>query len=263
MAIVTVGAAQQAFAKQQTETRLYLVSMGVGDVDLITLRAINTIKASDVIVCRKNTKNKFANYIKGKEILDESLSGWRSYKRSCAAIEDPEKRAECQKRMHSRAKLIAQIRSAIQAGKTVSVIGGGDLLIYGGPYRWYLEEFKDLNPKIVPGVSCFNAANAALGKDIMLGKESHSAVLTTYREIEKLSKHHPTMIIFTMHTKFEELVEKLKAQYPPETPVAIVFYAGYKDKEYIIRGRLETILQKTQGKKFPFEHLVYVGDFMN
>jgi precorrin-4 methylase len=119
-----------------------------------------------------------------------------------------------------------------------------------------------MHPKIIPGVSCFNAANAALGKDIMLGKQSHSAVLTTAREVEKFSKHHPTMAIFTMHTQFEDLVEKLKTQYPPETPIAIVFYAGYKDKEYIARGRLDTILQKTRGQNFPFEHLVYVGDFM-
>jgi precorrin-4/cobalt-precorrin-4 C11-methyltransferase len=80
--------------------------------------------------------------------------------------------------------------------------------------------------------------------------------------MDKFSKHHPTMVIFTMHTKFEDLVEKLKTEYSPETPIAIVFYAGYKDKEHITRGRLDTILQKTQGQDFPFEHLVYVGDFM-
>jgi precorrin-4/cobalt-precorrin-4 C11-methyltransferase len=263
MAIITLGAFQKAQAYRQTEPRFYLVSIGVGDEDLITVRAINTIKSSDVIVCRKEIKDKFANYIKDKDFLDESLSGWRSYRKTCAAIENTQERAACQKSMDSRAKLIAQIRSAIKAGRTVSVLGSGDLMIYGGPYRWYLEEFKDLNPKIVPGVSCFNAANAALGKDIMSGNESHSAVLTTYREIEKLSKYHPTMTIFTMHTKFEELVAKLKTQYPLQTPIAIVFHAGYKDKEHIVRGRLDTILQKTKGQEFPFEHLVYVGDFMN
>ncbi|MEZ4526442.1 MAG: SAM-dependent methyltransferase [Desulfobacterales bacterium] len=259
--IILVGAGH-SFAEQQSESRFWLVSMGVGDADLITLRAVNTIKASDVIVCRDRTKEELAEYLKGKEILDESLSDWRNYKKECASTEDPEKKAACEKGMESRAKLIGQIRSAIQAGKTVSVLGSGDLMIYGGPYRWYLEEFKDLNPKIVPGVSCFNAANAALGKDIMSGKESHSAVLTTYREIEKFSKNHPSMIIFTMHTRFDELVKKLMENYPPETPIAIVFYAGYKDKEFIVRGRLDTILKETQGQDFPFEHLVYVGDFM-
>jgi precorrin-4/cobalt-precorrin-4 C11-methyltransferase len=262
MVIATSGIAHHVFAGQPTETRLYLVSMGVGDVDLITLRAIDTIKKSQVIVCRKGTEDRFATYLKGKEILDGSLSGWRTYRKDCAITTDEKQKERCRKSNETRAKLIAQIRHALDAGKTVSVLGGGDLCIYGGPYRWYLEEFKDMHPKIIPGVSCFNAANAALGKDIMLGKECHSAVLTTAREVEKFSGHHPTMVIFTMHTKFEDLVEKLKTRYPPETPVAIVFHAGYKDKEHITRGRLDTILQKTQGQDFPFEHLVYVGDFM-
>lgn len=242
---------------------LYLVSIGVGDADLITLRAIDTIKKSDVIICHKRTKEELAEYLKGKELLDGSLSGWRTYGIDRSRIKDKEKKAKCEKDAKTRKKLITRIRSAINAGKTVAVLGSGDLLIYGGPYRWYLEEFKDIKPKIIPGVSCFNAANAALGKDIMLGKETHAAVLTTAREIGKLSKHHPTMVIFTMHTKFEDLVEKLKTLYPPETPIAVVFYAGYKEKERVTRGRLDTILQKTRGKEFPFEHLVYVGDFLD
>ncbi|BBO82316.1 cobalt-precorrin-4 C(11)-methyltransferase [Desulfosarcina ovata subsp. sediminis] len=251
-----------ALAYQQTENHFYLVSLGVGDPDLITLRAINTIRASDVIVCRDRTKDELVEYLKGKTILDPSMAGWRRYRKDCASIKDPKARSECQKRAESRAQLIKQIRDAVEAGQTVSVLGSGDLMIYGGPYRWYLEEFKDLNPKIIPGVSCFNAANAALGKDIMSGKACHSAVLTTFREIDKLAGAHPTMVIFTMHTQFNELVEKLKTHYPVDTPIAIVFHAGYKQKEHIVRGRLNTIIEQTKDKKFPFEHLVYVGDFM-
>jgi precorrin-4 methylase len=261
--IAVSAAPQTAMAIQQTENQFFLVSVGVGDTDLITLRAINTIEASDVIVCRNRTSEAFAEYLQGKKILDESLAGWRTYRKDCGSIKESSMRAECRKRAGSRAQLIKQIRTAIQAGKTVSVLGSGDLMIYGGPYRWYLEEFKDLNPKIIPGVSCFNAANAAMGKDIMMGKGSHSAVLTTYREIDKLAPSHPTMIIFTMHTEFNELVEKLKTHYPADTPIAIVFHAGYKQKERIVRGQLDTIVQATKDKPFPFEHLVYVGDFMN
>jgi precorrin-4/cobalt-precorrin-4 C11-methyltransferase len=247
---------------EKEKSALYLVSVGVGDADLITVRAINTIKKSDVIVCHKETKERFLEYLKEKEFLDISLSGWRTYGRDCSTIEDKEKSITCEQNSEKRAKLISGIRSAIAAGKTVAVLGSGDLLIYGGPYRWYLKEFADVNPRIVPGVSCLNAANAALRKDVASGKETHAVVLTTVREIEKLSKHHPTMVIFTMHTKFKELVEKLQNLYPPQTPIAVVVYAGYKEKERVIKGRLNTILELVGDEKFPFEHLVYVGDFL-
>ncbi len=262
MVIALASAPRIVSAHQQTENHFYLVSLGVGDPDLITLRAIETIKASDVIVCRDQNRAELAEYLKGKTILDQSMAGWRGYRKDCASIKDSKARAECQKRADSRAQLIKQIRTAVEAGKTVSVLGSGDLMIYGGPYRWYLEEFKDFHPEVIPGVSCFNAANAALGKDIMLGKACHSAVLTTFREIDKLAGSHPTLIIFTMHTKFDELVAKLQTHYPADTPIAIVFYAGYKEKENIVRGRLDTIIEQTKDKPFPFEHLVYVGDFM-
>jgi len=255
------GAASHAFA-EKGKSALYLVSMGVGDADLITVRAINTIKKSDVIVCREKTKERFAEYLKGKEFLDISLSGWRTYGRDCSGIKDKEKRVTCEENRKKRVKLISGIRSAIAAGKTVAVLGSGDLLIYGGPYRWYLKEFADVNPRVIPGVSCFNAANAALRKDVASGKETRAVVLTTVREIEKLSKHHPTMVIFTMHTKFKDLVEKLKNLYPLQTPIAVVVYAGYKEKERVIKGRLNTILELVGDEKFPFEHLVYVGDFL-
>lgn len=227
------------------------------------MRAVNTIKKSDVIVCRDKTKEKLAEYLDGKEFLDISLSGWRTYGKDCSRIEDKEKRVKCKENRGKRAKLISGIRSAIAAGKTVAVLGSGDLLIYGGPYRWYLEEFADANPQVIPGVSCFNAANAALRKDVASGKETHAVVLTTIREAEKLSEHHPTMVIFTMHTKFKDLVEKLRNLYPTQTPVAVVVYAGCKDKERVIKGRLNTILEQIGDEKFPFEHLVYVGDFLD
>jgi precorrin-4 methylase len=237
------------------------VSVGVGDADLITVRAINTIKKSDVIVCREKAREELAEYLKGKEFLDSSMI-WRHSKKDRSKLTDEEKKARSEQRRKNREKLASKIRSRIARGKTVSVLDSGDPMIYG-PKAWYLEELADLNPIVIPGVSCFNAANAALGKSITSGKETHSVVLTSRRDMKKMSGHHPTMVIFTMGTKFEELVNKLKSLYPSETPIAVVVYAGYKEKERVVRGRLSTILQQTEGEKFPFEHLIYVGDFLD
>ena len=242
--------------------QFYLVSLGVGDPDLITVRAIETIEASDIIICRPETREVFAKYLAGKTFWDGAFREWRTYKTDCGTVQDTAQKGKCQSDKKVRDAVEADIRKAVGEGKTVSVLGSGDLLIYGGPYRWYMEALKDLDIKIIPGVSCLNAANAALGTDICDGRETRAAVLTTFREIDKLAPAHPTLVIFTMFTKFPDLVEKLKTHYPVETPIAIVFYAGYKEKEHIVDGTLENIVEKTRGKDFPFEHLVYVGDFL-
>jgi precorrin-4 methylase len=136
---------------------------------------------------------------------------------------------------------------------------------------WYMEAFEDLNPEIVPGMSCFNAANAALKKGVTSGKDSHSVILTAsfgreeYKgadSIEKLSANRASMVFFTMFLNMEEVVKKLRTNYPPETPVAIVSSAGFKEKEEVIQGTLETIIAKMKGEKLPHEHLIYVGDFL-
>ena len=123
MVIALTAGPQIVLAHQHAENHFYLVSLGVGDPDLITLRAINTIKASDVIVCRNQTQSEFAEYLQGKTILDQSMAGWRKYRKDCSSIKDPKERAECQKSAESRAQLIKTIRAAVEAGKTVSVFG--------------------------------------------------------------------------------------------------------------------------------------------
>jgi len=246
---------------EKGKSALYLVSVGVGDADLITVRAINTIKRSDVLVCSKKAKEKFAEYLKGKELLDSSIGSWRYYGKDCFKIKDKKKRARCEENRKKRAELISQIRSAIAAGKAVAVLDSGDPLIYG-PKAWYLEEFKDLTPIVIPGVSCFNAANAALRKSITSGKETRSVVLTSRRDIEKMSAPHPTMVIFTMGTEFKDLIIRLTKLYSSQTPIGIVLYAGYKEKERVIRGTLKNIINKVGDEKLPFEHLIYVGDFL-
>jgi len=70
------------------------------------------------------------------------------------------------------------------------------------------------------------------------------------------------MVLFTMTTEFAEFIEKLSINYPPQTPVAVVKHAGYAEREEVIGGTLETILDQVGGEKLPFEYLIYVGEFL-
>ncbi len=263
------GFVQHACAKKQANTQLYLVSMGNGDTDNITLRAINIIKDSDIIFCSKRTRDKFPILLQGKEVHDPGFGLFAIYGKK---PEDAKKnkRFKYEEKIKQLHEITTIIRSAVKKGKVVSVLCSGDPTIYG-PNMWYLEAFEDLDPEVIPGVSCFNAANAVLRKGVTSGIKTHSVILTaSFRReeytgpdsIEKLARNQATMVFFTMFLNLEKVVEKLKTNYPPDTPIAIVLFAGYKEKEKIIHATLDTIMQKTKGKKLPFEHLIYVGDFL-
>jgi precorrin-4/cobalt-precorrin-4 C11-methyltransferase len=70
------------------------------------------------------------------------------------------------------------------------------------------------------------------------------------------------MAIFTHRTKFGEIIDKLKVHYPPATPIAVVMYAGFKEKQKVIKGDLETIESMINPETLPMEHIIFVGEFL-
>jgi precorrin-4 methylase/uncharacterized GH25 family protein len=260
---------RQALAVPPVKTQLYLVSVGNGDPDNITLRAVTTIKASDIVFCHERIQKKFPELLKGKEIHDPGFGIFRVYGKTRAQLKG-NKRFNYDEKMKQFREISAIIRNAVKAGKTVSVLDSGDPTIFG-PNMWYMEAFEELNPKIIPGVSCFNAANAALGKGVTSGEKTHSVILTASfgREhydgpdsVEKLARNQATMAFFTMFMKLPEVVKQLETQYPADTPVAVVQHAGYREKERVIRGTLATILDAVKADPVDFEYMIYVGDFL-
>ena len=247
-------------------TQLYLVGVGPGDADLATLRAIKVIKQADLIFTSPGIRDKFAEYLQGKEVIDGLWRLFPYYGKDLASLQGDE-RQEAERIDAKRKDFIARVRKAVADKKTVAILDNGDPLIYG-PWAWCLEEFEDLKPVVVPGVSSFNAANAALRRGVTTSDHTKAVILSSTDwpgmtdKIEKLSVHRSTMVLFTMRAEFNDFVKKLLVNYPPETPVAIVKKAGYKDEEGVIQGQLGTICQQVRQEDLPFEYLIYVGDFL-
>ena len=147
-------------------------------------------------------------------------------------------------------------------GKTVALLDSGDPLVFG-PCSWSLAELDDLATEVVPGLSCFNAANAALRTSVTEGKNSHSVILASGWTVVKMAVHQSTMVLFTMRTDSQKFIDALSKHYPLDTPVALVVSAGYAEKEEVMRGTLGTITGRMGEGRLPFEYLLYAGDFLN
>jgi precorrin-4 methylase len=247
------------------EPGFYLVGMGPGDPELATVRALQTVKKADLFICTDRHKQRFADIIGRRDVMavPAEVHIWHGYGKTEKDYDgfELEKFREAEK---VRADVARKIRKAVKKGKTVVILDSGDPLIYG-MWAWTLTEFKDLNPEVVPGLSCFNAAQALLKKDVTWTGLSKTTILTAndfasgQDTIANLSRNQATMVIYTMGLPLNELVDKLEIHYPPHTPIAIVFYAGYEDKQFAIYGSLSNIEYITRDMKIPFEHLVFVG----
>lgn len=254
--------------------RFFLVSVGCGDPDNITLKAKKTIEKSQLVFCSEEMKALWP-MLKGKECLPRPPIAIHKYFRALKSgfaqgkVAKKGKQAQVEKALDA---FVQTVTNAVKSGKTVCLLEHGDPCIYG-PYIWTMEVLKDLDPKVIPGVSSFNAANAALGKGLTFGNASHSAILTNAADLrngykgadtlDRMAATRSSMVIFTMFTDFEKLVGELKARYPEQTPMALVVKAGYDTQERIIQGTLADIVSRVKAAgKIPFEHLIYLGDFM-
>ena len=248
--------------------------MGAGDSDLATIRAMKVVEEADLIYCHDSLKERFSHILDNKEVIIPPEYGWIWYgygKRECDFQgKELERFLVCKK---VRGQIIVRVRQAIKEGKKIAILDHGDPLVYG-PWVWVLEEFVDLKPTVIPGISSFNAASAILKKEVTSGKNTKSVILTTPDvaewlersafDMDRVASHQVTMVIFmpSYNTELKYLVAKLSAHYPRETPIALVVYAGFKEKERIIQGTLDNIVDKVGNEKLPFEHLMYVGDFL-
>lgn len=258
--------------------KLYLVSTGCGDLDNMTIKAHKVIESADVVFTMRGDAGRFSDLLQGKEIhaaghILFSFSNKQSdqHNHEGKALAQKEKKHEHGPTSEEKKNEIRSvIRNAVKDGKTVAILDGGDPTIFG-PQMGYIKEFADLNPTIIPGVSSFNAANAALKRSVVGGASMRSIALTSSPRprgtsvLDASEKADPrdAIVFFTMHSDLSETVAELKKHYSDDTPIAIVLYAGYSDKEKVIQGTLDDIVSKVGSDRLPFEHLIYVGSFID
>jgi precorrin-4/cobalt-precorrin-4 C11-methyltransferase len=71
------------------------------------------------------------------------------------------------------------------------------------------------------------------------------------------------MVFYTMDLRYPELFEKLKRHYPAKTPVAIVSFAGDRQKQQVLRSTVGTFLTDVDYKNLPLDaHILLVGKFL-
>lgn len=263
---VSPSLAAESAAGGKASSSLCLVGVGPGDRDLVTLRALDVMRKADLVFASPRIREKFPAELEGKEVVEGFWRLFPYYGQDLAEV-PPAQRGEAEQLAVRRNEFIARVRAAVGEGKAVAILDSGDPLLYG-PWAWCLEEFADLHPLVVPGVSCFNAANAALRRGVTNSEQTKSVILTAADwegktdTINQLSKHRATMGLFTMRTEFDEFIKKLSINYPPDTPVAIVIQAGYADKERVVEGTLGTISKQVDPRDLPFEYMIYVGEFL-
>ena len=239
--------------------RVYLVGMGPGDAELVTFKAAKALKDADCVYCFSYLKEEVARYASPAKIAVASpLLMGRVCGRNPADL-PPEMQEELKQSKEELSQFTAKVRALAAAGKTVVFADAGDPTVYC-PWSWITEEFADLQPAVIPGLSSFNAGNAALEQSIT--HNSASVLISAGEDLgtpDKNGRLKMTLVLFTHRAKLKELAPRLLVRYPSDTPIAVVCEASYPTQR-VVWATLGTVLEKSAGQRLPHLYLIYVGD---
>ncbi|MBC8591399.1 precorrin-3B C(17)-methyltransferase [Wansuia hejianensis] len=208
--------------------KLYVVGIGPGGREHMTLKAIDIIKSCDVIVGYKPYIGYIGDLVEGKELFSTGMRG--EIERCNYAIE------------------------RVKKGKNTAIISTGDAGLYGmaGPI---LELKEDIEVEVIPGVTAAFSAAAELGAPIMhdYASISLSDLLTPWevitKRIEKAAEADFVITIYNPKSKGRKehlniAIDIIKKHRSGNTPVGIVRNSGRQDRRIIITTLKEIDFEK-------------------
>ena len=225
-----------------------IVGAGSGAADLITVRGARLLGQADVIV--------YAGSLVNPQLLSYAKEGCEIHNSAKMTLEE----------------VVDVMAKAHFLGKNVVRLHTGDPSIYGA-IREQMDALRQKNIpfEVVPGVSSFCGAAAALQAEYTLPGVSQTVIITRAagrtpvpekENIRSLAAHRATMAIFLSAGLLEQLTEDLvEGGYPPETPAAIVYKATWPDEKVCI-CRVSTLAETAQKEGINKTALILVGDFL-
>jgi len=224
--------------------KVYFVGAGPGDPELLTLKAARLLRSCPVCI--------YAGSLVNPQVLD--LLPANAEKHDSAELNLQE--------------IVSLVQNARDRDLDVVRLHSGDPSIYGAIGE-QMEELDRLgiDCEVVPGVSSFQAAAAALRTELTSPEVSQTIILTRTsgrtpmpdgQDLDTLALSRATLCIFLSAHKTAEVAKGLSKHYGTDCPAALVYRASWPDQR-IIRGTLADIAEKSEAAKIKKTALIVVG----
>jgi precorrin-4 methylase len=235
---------------------------------------VEAIRKAEAILCTRHAREQFSGYLENKEWIEFPGMPWKklSQLKEAARIE------QISNLISLRREAKEEIKKKVIEGKITAVLLPGDPSFFS-PAAWFVKNIPQKQIEIIPGISALNAASAALKRSLLAGPETESVIITAPEAvggllpnelvsqrrdtIEELARLKSNLVFFMALFHPGHLIARLRSQYPPQTPAAVVYMAGYRDRERIITGTLDDIEKKIAEANEQFLGLFLVGPFLN
>jgi precorrin-4 C11-methyltransferase len=230
--------------RAQAVGKLTFIGAGPGDPDLLTVKARRVIAQADVVI--------YAGSLIPEAILQHASPTATLHNSAPLTLED----------------VMTLMIEAVQAGKSVVRLQSGDLSLYSAMQEQMARlDAADITYDIIPGVSAFQAAAAALRSELTIPEETQTIILTrgegetpmpSGESLTALAAHRASLCIFLSARLSRKVQDQLLTAYPPDTPVGILYRVSWPD-EFIVVTELQHLHQTIREHKLTRTTLILVG----
>ena len=182
------------------------IGVGPGDPELLTIKAINAIKISDVIIAPKTEKKEgsVALSIAMPHILPNAKIIYQTFPMVQNFNELP------QVFEHNKEEIL----HFLLKGKNVAFLTIGDPMFYS-TYIYIFRLLKELNIKIetIPGVPSFLAISSYIERPLSFGNDVLTVIPSTveYNKMENVLKSSDVTVLMKVYKNFSQIVDVLKS----------------------------------------------------
>jgi precorrin-4/cobalt-precorrin-4 C11-methyltransferase len=224
--------------------KVYVIGAGPGDPELITVKGARLVESCPVVL--------YTGSLVPEAVIARARPDATVLDSSGMTLDE----------------IVAVIVAARDAEKDVARVHTGDPSLFGST----AEQLRRLDAlgiawEIVPGVSSFAAAAAAIGKELTLPELCQTVILTraegrtpmpTDEKLADLARHRATLCLFLSITLLREVCAQLTPAYGADCPVCVVHKASWPDQR-IVWGTLADITDKVRRDGIKSTSMVLVG----
>lgn len=224
---------------------VHFIGAGPGAPDLITVRGLKLIERAPVVL--------YAGSLVPEAVIARAAKGARVVDTASLTLDE----------------IIAEMKSAHDAGKDVARVHSGDPSVYGAIAEQMRRlDALDIPYDVTPGVPAYAAAAAALKLELTLPEVSQTVILTRTsvrssavpksEDLRRLGASGATLAIHLSINDLARVVRDLTPLYGKDCPAVVAYRVGWPD-EQIIRATLGTIRDRVKAAGITRTALILVG----
>ena len=227
---------------------LHGLGVGPGDPQLITLKALEVLKAVPVVFAAGSTKN---DYSLALNVVARHLPPQTEIQKLGFPMTEDEDVLRAAWRDNAR-----QVLKVLDSGRDAAFVTIGDPLTYS-TYAYLLRTLKEMAPaakvQTVPGVTAYHAAAARLNLPLVESKQSLLVVsgVSDPAEIPRLAACGDTVVIMKTYRNFDRILDALE-ELPGTRSTYSVSQCGLEGE------RIQEDATSLRGQKMPYLSLVIV-----